>query len=153
MQLFVFNIFTYIHSKCCLALIRVSYNFRIEIKVGDHCTITIKNVDETFVYGKLTDVYAYFYKRKICILDDDVNTIVQQGFVYGRRPPYIVIFDRKIHLIIKNTRKIDYSRSLCQGKQLLKARGETRYIKYEITDKAGKWQEAGLLTVSAFLVF
>ena len=61
--------------------------------------------------------YVYFYKRRTCVLEDDVNTIVHQKFVVGRRPPYMAIFDRKIHLLIKNT---DFSRSLCQGKLLLK---------------------------------
>ena len=32
----------------------------LEIKVGDHCTVTIKNVDGTFIYGKLAEVLRLF---------------------------------------------------------------------------------------------
>ena len=104
-----------------------------------------------FLYGKLAEAYAQFYMEKTCILDDGDATIWRQGFVLGRRPPYMLIFDRKIHLIIKNTKKIDYSASLCQGKLLLKTREKERFIRMEITDKAGKWQEAAALSVSDIL--
>ena len=63
----------------------------------------------------------------------------------------MVIFDDKIHLIIKKTKEVDFSESLCQGKLLLKTREKERFIRMEITDKAGGWQEAAALSVSDIL--
>ena len=99
-------------------------------------------------------VYVCFYRRKTCISDDGVSNFWRYSYPGDRQPNFLNIFDRKIHLTIKHTRKINYSEVLCYGKLLLIYAGEdylARHIRAEVTVKSGEWHQAAVLTVSDFL--